>query len=486
MEKYLKKYNSMPKQVRASIWFFICSFLQKAITAITTPIFTRIMTSAEFGQFNVYLSWQSILSIFLTLNLCYGYYTQGLVKYEEDRNNFISSLQGFTILLLGIWTLVYLPIHALINQWLSLTTVQVICLIITVWTTTVYCFWAAEQRVIYSYRRLVITTLVVSVVKPIIEVVLILHSSDKVTARIIGILIAELLGYGWMFVAQMRRGGKLYSKRYWKSSMTFGVPMVPHYLSQTVLNSSDRIMIKHMVSDSKAGIYSLAYSVSMIMNMFNTALTQSIGPWVYQKIKEKRVEEIGPALEPTIVFIALVNVFLIALAPEVVRFFAPREYYEAIWTIPPVVMSVYFIYLYSLFSYIEFYYEKSTYIATATFIAAVANVILNFIGIRIFGYIVAGYTTLICFAVYAIGHFFVMNSILKRYFGGAKIFDGFRLIVITVAFMAVGFLFCALYKHTLVRYGLLGAMTVLIIIKRKWLADLVRDIMKKRSSGSTV
>lgn len=475
----------MPVQVRASIWFFVCSFLQKGITAITTPIFTRIMTSAEYGQFNVYLSWQAILSIFLTLNLCYGYYTQGLVKYEDDRNNFISSLQGFTLLLLGLWTLIYLPARALVNHWLSLTTVQILCMIVTIWTTTVYCFWAAEQRVIYSYRRLVIITLLVSVVKPIIEVVFILHSEDKVTARILGILIAELLGYGWMFLSQIRRGGHLYSRTYWRSSVSFGVPMVPHYLSQTVLNSSDRIMIQHMVSDSKAGIYSLAYSVSMIMNLFNTALTQSIGPWVYQKIKEKKVEEIGPALEPTIVFVALVNVLLIALAPEVVRIFAPREYFEAIWTIPPVVMSVYFIYLYSLFSYIEFYYEKSTYIATATLIAAAVNLVLNYIGIQTFGYIVAGYTTLICFAVYAAGHFFVMNSILKQYFDGAMIFEGSRLIVITVLFMAAGFGFCALYNHTILRYILLGAMICALFIKRKWIAELVSDVLSKRNSGKT-
>lgn len=35
--------------------------------------------------------------------------------------------------------------------------------------------------------------------------------------------------------------------------------------------------------------------------------------------------------------------------------------------------------------------------------AAVANVVLNFIFIRIFGYVAAGYTTLACYILYSVG-----------------------------------------------------------------------------------
>ena len=45
----------------------------------------------------------------------------------------------------------------------------------------------------------------------------------------------------------------------------FNLPLVPHYLSGAILNTADRIMIEKMVGASAAGIYSLAYSVSLIM-----------------------------------------------------------------------------------------------------------------------------------------------------------------------------------------------------------------------------
>ena len=101
-------------------------------------------------------------------------------------------------------------------------------------------------------------------------------------------------------------------------------------------------MISNMISDNAAGIYSLAYSLALIMTLFNTSLMQTISPWMFQKIKEKRVNDISSIAYITLIVIAGANLLLIALAPEAVAFFAPEEYYDAIWVIPPVAMSVFY------------------------------------------------------------------------------------------------------------------------------------------------
>lgn len=77
MNKLIQKYKTLPVQVRASAWFLICSFLQKGISMITTPIFTRLLTTQEYGEFNVFNSWLSIVTVFVTLNLYNGVFTRG-------------------------------------------------------------------------------------------------------------------------------------------------------------------------------------------------------------------------------------------------------------------------------------------------------------------------------------------------------------------------------------------------------------------------
>ena len=96
MNKLLDKYGSMPAVMRAGLWFTISNFLQKGINFITVPIFTRIMSTEEFGMFSVYTSWHSILTIFATLNLSYYVFNKGLVKYDNDRDQFVVSIQSLS------------------------------------------------------------------------------------------------------------------------------------------------------------------------------------------------------------------------------------------------------------------------------------------------------------------------------------------------------------------------------------------------------
>ena len=369
LSKAWNKYKRFPVQVRASFWFLICSFLQKGISVITTPIFTRLLSTAEYGQYSVFDSWLKIVTIFVSLHLYSGVYIQGLVKFSEDRKRYSSSLQGLTLLLCVGWTVVYLLFHEYWNRLFTLTTVQMLAMLVMIWATAAFNLWAGEQRVEYRYQRLVIATLVVSIAKPVVGIICIRYATDKVTARILGLALVELVGYAGFFIVQMKRGKQFYSSKYWKHALMLNLPLVPHYLSQTVLNSADRIMIKSMVGPSEAGIYSLAYSISQIMLLFNTALSHTLSPWIYQKIKDNRAEDISRVAYLAMGLIAVVNLALIAVAPEVVRAFAPPSYHEAIWVIPPVAMSVLFIFCYDLFAKFEFYHEKTRLIMIASVIA---------------------------------------------------------------------------------------------------------------------
>lgn len=50
LTKLKNKYSSLPVQVRASLWFLITNFMQKAISVISTPIFTRLLTTEQYGE----------------------------------------------------------------------------------------------------------------------------------------------------------------------------------------------------------------------------------------------------------------------------------------------------------------------------------------------------------------------------------------------------------------------------------------------------
>ena len=478
--KIKKQYDTIPLPLKASFWFFVCSFLQKGMAVITTPVFTRLLSAAEYGQYNVFYSWMSILSIFVSLNLSAGVYIQGLVKFESQKRAYSSSLQGLTLTLLVCWLLLYVLFRSFWNGLFSLTTLQMLAMFGLIWLSAVFNFWSVEQRVELHYQRLILLTLLVSLLQPAVGIVLVFCAEDKVTARILGMLAVQFVACFWLFFVQMRRGKIFFSRFFWKHALTFNLPLIPHYLSQSVLSSSDRIMVERIVGADAAGIYSLAYSISLIMTMLNTSLMSTIEPWLYKTIRAKRIGDLSRVVYPVFVLVAAANLVVIALAPEIVALFAPAEYYDAIQVIPPVTMSVYFMFAYTFFAVFEFYYEKTKYIAIATVGGAILNIVLNALLIPVFGYVAAGYTTLLCYILYAAFHYFFMRKICRMFLDGIRPYNTRILVMITALFLLVGFLFLLLYPYRALRYAILAAGCIGVWIERKRLQMVAGQILNLR------
>ena len=438
------------------------------------------MTTSEYGEFSVFYSWFGIISIITTLNLFFGVYVRGLVIYEENKTKFTSSMQGLMLFLVFVWTLIYVSFNDYFNELLKLTTFQMSCMIVIIWTNGIFSFWAAEQRVELKYKRLTILSILTSFLLPIIQLIFMYFIEDKVNARILGMVVVYVLFYPVLFFNHMKKGKNFFSKSVWKYALFFNIPLVPHYLAQIILNSSDRIMIERMIGTSEAGIYSLAYSISQIMTVFNSAMMQTIEPWLYKKIKNNEIDSIKKVAYPSFLIVAIVNLILISFAPEMVAIFAPAEYSAAIWVIPPVSMSVFFSFLYTFFAVFEFYYKKTRYISTATLLGAILNVVLNFLFIKKYGYYSAGYTTLFCFLLYAVFHYCFMTKLIKKNLGNKKVYDLRFLLVISLAFIAMGGGFLVTYTNPLVRYIFLILIIIVLFVKKRIILKYTKQFLELR------
>ena len=84
LKKMLMKDAS--EEVKASVAYTICGILTKCLSLITLPIFTRILSTDEYGLSTIYSSTAAILIIFTSLQLPYGTLSTAMIKYKEDRN----------------------------------------------------------------------------------------------------------------------------------------------------------------------------------------------------------------------------------------------------------------------------------------------------------------------------------------------------------------------------------------------------------------
>lgn len=479
-KKFINKYEKMPVAAKASLWFVVCGFLQRGISTITTPIFTRLLNTSEYGTYSVFNSWLEIITILVTLRLCYGVYVQGLVKFTDDNDRFSSSLLGLTTCTIGVFGLIYFPFASFWNNLLGLTTPMMVCMLIIMLSTSAFDFWATRERNSFRYINLVKLTLFVAILNPTVGVIAVLISkSNKAEARIISMAIIQLLIYSVLFIKIMRKGKTFFNKAYWKYALAFNLPLVPHFLSQFILNHSDRLMINQLVGVSEAGIYSLAYSIAAILSMLNTSIENSLRPWVFQRIKAGENDKIQPVATGTLTIVAIFNLVLIAFSPEVVAIFAPSAYAEAVDIIPPVTMGIFFAFIYNLFVDIEMYYAKNSAVMIASTSGAILNLVLNYFLIQMFGYQAAAYTTLISYLFIAILHYIFMQNVTKKFNGNQKIYELKYIVYVSCAFVVSGTIFAMLKNHLLLRMILLSVIVIFVYFKRISILSMVQTMKKK-------
>ena len=478
LKKLINKYQNMSLPLRAGLWFFVCNLLQKGISVITTPIFTRLLSTSEYGVFNIYISWRDILAIFITFGLSSSVYQKKLVELDRDseRKVLTSSLQGLATTTAIISFAVYLILHKWLNQLFGLPIQYVIAIYISVLMTTAFDFWAMKKRVEYSYKSLVAMTAIVIILKPLLSIITIsLFPNNKIDARIYTLLAVEIAAYLMLYIKHFYQGKTFYHKNNWKYAMVYVLPLIPHYLSQRVLSQSDKIMINAMLGSSQAGIYALAHSVGWMMTLVVSACDSVMAPWVYQKIKTQDASRIKEMAIYPLIAMAFICVAFISIAPEAVKIFAPVEYHEAIWVLPPFIISTYLMLLYSYFVYFEYYYEKTKYIMLATMASAALNIGLNYVFIKLFGYIAAGYTTLTCYIFYTFAHYKVYSKICKEKFDVISVYNMKAILIISCSLLIVGLGITALYNLLVVRYVLIVVMIIIAFINRMKIMTLFKN-----------
>lgn len=100
-----------------------------------------------------------------------------------------------------------------------------------------------------------------------------------------------------------------------------------------------------------------------------------------------------------------------------------------------------------------------------------------------FGYVAAGYTTLISYIVFAILHYYFMRKICKEYLNDIHPYNPKIIIGIAIGSILLGFGFMATYENTRIRYTLIVLLAIVLICLRKKImraANLLMCIKSKR------
>lgn len=402
------------------------------------PIFVRILSKTEFGSYNNYISWLSIISVFVTLNL-ESTLISARYDYKNEFDDFILSMLSLSTISTLIWFSMINLFSEFVTAFTDIDLVYLNIMILYLLFLPAVAMFQTRERYLFAYKKTVITSLTLAIGTALVSIYLVLTIQDCFLGRILGSMIPTAF-LGMLFYVYFIFKGKKIKIAYWKYAFPICLPFIPHLLASVLLNSMDRVMINKWCGAEATAMYSLAYNCGAIVTLLINSINSAYAPWLGEKISEKKYTDIKKFSKVYIACFIFLAMGIMLMAPEILWILGGSAYLDSKYVITPVAMGCICQFLYTMFVNVEQFERKTIGMAIATVIAALVNYILNYLMIPRIGYLAAAYTTLIGYLCLLGIHMFLvwkikMNMVYDyKYIIGVVLLGMIYTIVITISF----------------------------------------------------
>lgn len=404
----------MSKAVNAGLWYAVSNVVLRAVSIFSAPIFTRLLTTADYGQVANFNIWQNVLASVFCLCLSYSI-GRAKIDFKDDFYGFISSIQGLSLLVGMSLLVITMPFLDPLARMMEMDKSLLITMIVLLALSPSMDYLQTRYRYEYRYRENIIISIIhtIGVIGLSLVFILLSELDHRYIARIYGSAVTTILLAGACFFVNYRKGKKWYNKVYWTYALKYCLPLIPHGLAMIVLAQIDRVMILKMVGASEAGLYSFGYTYAIVLSIITNAVMFAWQPWVYEKISEGKHEDVRHSNKKLNQLGIVATFFFILITPEVIMLLGSRSFWPAMVMVSPVIAGTLFQMFYQSYSMIEMYCKKTIYVGIGSMVVAILNVVLNYIFIPRYGYASAAYTTMVSYLLLMLYHWCVYRCIFE-------------------------------------------------------------------------
>ncbi len=468
--------NKNAKALKSGVWYIISNLIVRGMTLITTPIFSRLLSQEQYGDYSNYIGWTSIMVIVLSMRT-EASLISAKFDYKEELEKYNRSLIALTAVMTAVWIIIINSFPGFFTEYFGFGMTYTNLMLLYCLFSAVINIFQMNERFAYRYKTSVMIALLVAISSTIISIILVVNMSDKLTGRVLGGVL-PIVVIGGVIAAYLFRKEKLIDASMWKYALKISVPYVPHLLSLQLLNSMDRIMIKRICGPADNALYTIAYTCGHMVTILMTSMNSAFAPWIGDKLNEGEIVEIRRVSKYYMVLFSGMAIFMMLLAPEILLIMGPRSYSEAKYVMTPVALGCVCQFMYTLYVNVEQYRKKTGGMAIASVLAALLNYVTNAYFIPRYGYIAAAYTTLAGYLFLFVSHVFIVHIIED-----GNVFDTKFAVALILCMGIVTAGVNYLYGNPILRYIVVAITAIIalavVYVKRDLVRKLLRLIIRK-------
>ena len=375
--------NKYTTLISNTIIFALGTFGSKLLVFLLMPLYTSVLTTAEYGAMDVVVNVSNMLLPLVIVSINDGVIRFGMDRAYKRRDVFSTgiwvSLAGFGIFLI-FWpamkkigmisdytALIYLYVLAAALQGVSAQFVRAMGLV------RLFAF----NGILNTLSTVVFNVLFLVVMK------------WGMYGYVLSVILSNVASMIFLWIA-----ARLYRyMRWWKGidrdtvreMIIYSLPLIPATIMWSITNVSDRFFVTHYLGEAQNGIYSVAYKLPTIISVIS-AFTQA---WQLSAIGERESDDREQFYSnifksyQTIVFLAAGGILL--LIKPLMHLLVSDSFFEAWQYTPLLVVSVVFSCFSSYFASFYMASKKNIMAMVTIFLGALLNVVLNYYLIPIYG-----------------------------------------------------------------------------------------------------
>lgn len=397
--------------LKHSAIYSIGIFLTKGISFLLLPLYTHVLTPADYGLINLLSSIAALFVPFLSLELTQAigiYYSEN--KDIHARQQYLSTAFWFMLVTNLLYLAVFCGIAQHVQLWSSVSNTLLVTVFVATVITTLFAHLQNQllwQQRSFCYAMINLISVVVTIVFTLLFVL-------KYKWGVVGVFLASLLGNlcGGIisFIYNRPLILPVFDRAKFKQLVRFSLPFIPSNLSFYSFLYIDQLVVNHYFGISSAGIYGVACRFVVIVNLILYAVGNALPPLVFRQHSEEQTKVSLEFITRLFVVFAIIVVLGLLLAgQDFILLFTTPAYLGAAKIISVLAIATFLINLH-IFVPGLIINKKSITICCLNIGVAITNLLLCLYLAPKWGLLGAAIATLTSASLYAISYFLLATQ----------------------------------------------------------------------------
>lgn len=361
--------------IKNIVYFGLGTIGTKLISFIMVPLYTGVLTTAEYGIIDLVMTVSLVICPILTMNI-----HESVLRFLLDANSDTRAIMSFSYLIIffaGIVSLIAIPILGYIpelSEYKELTYFYIL-------TTAILPIFTMYLRGNEYMKQFVAVNIISTFSTALLNIVFLLYFKWRIDGYLLALIFSNVIVIFISFISGHMLQNTFPFKRHKemeKAMLKYSILLIPNSLLWWLISSSDRIMVNSFLGNAANGLYAVAYKIPSILNILSTIFLQA---WQMLAIKDEKSndkEEYANFILKSLIEIMFIGgAVMMLLIKPFMSIYVSEMYYSA-WKCIPILVLAFIIQ--SISTFVATYYnvaKDSKGMLKSAVIGVIVNIPLN-------------------------------------------------------------------------------------------------------------